>query len=258
MILGRQHKWLIGMLLLSLVACKSSSPPAATAPNVPLQPTAERPSPAPTASTGEPDVPATSAAEGDILSRLRQADTHYYVLIRHAIAPGTGDPANFQLDDCSTQRNLSEEGREQARRTGAAFREQNVTVQQVLSSEWCRCLETAELMDLGPVERFSALNSFFQDRSQGPERVQQLQEFMVNQRDDIGVTVLVTHFVTISAIAGSGVSSGELVVMQVNEDNEPEVVGQIEPLELLGNKTLFSTGVRGFPISPLSLCCIQI
>ncbi|HHP7243547.1 MAG TPA: histidine phosphatase family protein, partial [Elainellaceae cyanobacterium] len=169
------------------------------------------------------------ATEVDIWSRLRQADTHYYVFMRHAIAPGTGDPANFQLDDCSTQRNLSEEGREQARRTGDAFREQDVTVQQVLSSEWCRCLDTAELMDLGPVERFPALNSFFEDRAKGPERIRQLREFMVENRDEAGVTVLVTHFVTISGIAGGGVSSGELVVMQVNDDNEPEVVEQIEP-----------------------------
>jgi hypothetical protein len=84
-------------------------------------------------------------------------------------------------------------------------------------------------MALGPVERFPALNSFFQNRSKGPERIQQLQEFMINNRDERGVTVLATHFVTISGIAGSGVSSGELVMMQVNENNEPEVVDQIEP-----------------------------
>lgn len=223
------HKLIIGIVLLSLAACGSNPQPEATAPDGSSQPIAESPVPLPTESPTASDVPEAIAADGDIWSRLRQADTHYYVLMRHAIAPGTGDPANFQLDDCSTQRNLSEEGREQARRTGEAFREQNVAVQQVLSSEWCRCLDTAELMNLGPVERFSALNSFFQDRSQGPERIQQLREFMVNHRDDVGVTVLVTHFVTISAIAGNGVSSGELVVMQVNADNEPEVVDQIEP-----------------------------
>jgi hypothetical protein len=82
-------------------------------------------------------------------------------------------------------------------------------------------------MNLGSVERFPALNSFFQNRAKGPERIEQLQEFMVNNRDDAGVTVLVTHFVTIAGIAGNGVSSGELVVMQVNDDNEPEVVEAI-------------------------------
>jgi phosphohistidine phosphatase SixA len=216
-------------LLLGIAGCGSGPPPESTAPEPYRNPSLKVHPLDSSGDTPRTGGPGTIAAEGDIWSRLRQADTHYYVLMRHAIAPGTGDPDNFQLDDCATQRNLSEEGREQARRTGEAFRQQNVTVQQVLSSEWCRCLDTAELMDLGPVERFPALNSFFQDRSKGPERIQQLQEFMVENRDDAGVTVLVTHFVTISGIAGGGVSSGELVVMRVNENNEPEVVDQIEP-----------------------------
>jgi phosphohistidine phosphatase SixA len=224
-----KHGFILGALLLGIAGCGSGSQPEATAPESPTQPAAESTPPPAAETPPEPEAPAAIAAEGDIWSRLRQADTHYYVLMRHAIAPGTGDPDNFQLNDCSTQRNLSEEGREQARRTGEAFRQQNVAVQQVLSSEWCRCLDTAELMDLGPVERFPALNSFFQDRAKGPERIQQLRQFMVENRDDAGVTVLVTHFVTISGIAGGGVSSGELVVMRVNEDNEPEVVDQIEP-----------------------------
>ncbi|MEB3211953.1 MAG: histidine phosphatase family protein [Leptolyngbyaceae bacterium] len=167
--------------------------------------------------------------ETDIWSRLQNADdTHYYVLMRHALAPGTGDPSGFQLNDCSTQRNLSEEGRDQARRTGEAFRENNVTVQRVLSSEWCRCLDTAELLDLGPVERFSGLNSFFQDQAKRPEKTAQLREFMLANQDEYGVTVLVTHFVNISAIAGSGISSGEMVVMQINDQDEPEVVDRID------------------------------
>jgi phosphohistidine phosphatase SixA len=229
MLSNSKRQFILGVLLLGIAGCGSDPRPAATTPEPPIQPTAETATPSTSASPLEPDAPAVIVAEGDIWSRLRQADTHYYVLMRHAIAPGTGDPANFQLDDCATQRNLSEQGREQARRTGEAFRQQNVTVQQVLSSEWCRCLETAELIDLAPVDRFPALNSFFQDRSKGPERLQQLRDFMVENRDDVGVTVLVTHFVTISGIAGSGVSSGELVVMQINEKNEPEVIGQIEP-----------------------------
>jgi phosphohistidine phosphatase SixA len=212
-----------GLLLFGLGSCGATPPPHATAPQV--TPTVT-PSPTPNAQGNETAI---APAEADIWSRLREADTHYYVLMRHAIAPGSGDPPNFAIGDCSTQRNLSEEGREQARRTGAAFRAQNITVQQVLSSEWCRCQETAELMDLGPVEAFPALNSFFQDRAQGPDRIARLREFMVNQREEAGVTVLVTHFVTIAGIAGGGVSSGELVVMQVNDNNEPEVVENIGP-----------------------------
>ena len=196
-----------GVWLLGLAGCARAPQPQASVPNTTSPPIIES-TPQSTVEPTSDSLETITPSENDIWSRLRQADTHYYVLMRHAIAPGTGDPANFQLRDCSTQRNLSDEGRAQARRTGEAFRDNNVTVQQVLSSEWCRCLDTAELMDLGPVERFPALNSFFQDRSKGPERTEQLWEFMVNHRDHQGVTVMVTHFVNISAIAGSGVSSG--------------------------------------------------
>jgi hypothetical protein len=88
-------------------------------------------------------------------------------MIRHARAPGTGDPANFTIGDCSTQRNLDETGQSQAQRAGDAFRANKVTVARVLSSEWCRCEETARLLGLGAVKPLSALNSLHarQDRS---------------------------------------------------------------------------------------------
>lgn len=174
-------------------------------------------------------APGPAESGGDIWSQLRRAETHYYLLMRHAIAPGTGDPPNFQLDDCSTQRNLSKAGITQAIRTGNTFKEQRVAVKQVLSSQWCRCLDTAMSMDLGPVEPFPALNSFFTDRAKEPERTEALREFMVTRQDEPGVTVLVTHFVNIVAISGDGVASGEIVVIQVNDQNEPEVVAKIEP-----------------------------
>ncbi len=173
----------------------------------------------------------TANLAGDLWSQLQQAETRYFVLMRHALAPGTGDPATFDLDDCSTQRNLNEVGREQARLTGEAFRQRNVPVGQVLSSQWCRCLETAELLNLGEVEPYPPLNSFFQDRSTADAQTQQVREFMVNYPDEPGVTVMVTHFVNISALSGSSVSSGEMVVMQVNDDDQLEVLGQIEALE---------------------------
>ena len=92
-------------------------------------------------------------------------DTCYVILFRHALAPGTGDPPNFQVDNCSTQRNLSEEGRQQARQIGEVIRNRNIAVTRVLSSQWCRCLETAKLMDVGEVEPLKSLNSFFENRS---------------------------------------------------------------------------------------------
>lgn len=108
------------------------------------------------------DASAASAPEAALWTKLTEANEEtYVVLLRHAIAPGTGDPANFQLNDCATQRNLSESGRQQARDIGAAFRDRNIPVVEVLSSQWCRCLETAELVDIAPVEPFPPLNSFF-------------------------------------------------------------------------------------------------
>lgn len=174
-----------------------------------------------------PDAIASPRQASDLWTQLQQQDAPYFVLMRHAIAPGTGDPANFQLDDCSTQRNLSSEGRSQAQRTGQAFQEKNVRVERVLSSQWCRCLETAELLDLGTVEPFAPLNSFFRDRSTEPQQTAQVRQYLLSQNDP-GVTVMVTHFVNIAALTGSGISSGEMVVLRLNND-ELEVLGTIEP-----------------------------
>ncbi len=169
-------------------------------------------------------------AEAKLWSQLQQAKTHYFVLMRHSLAPGTGDPANFELGDCSTQRNLSEAGRNQARRTGEAFKERNIQVKEVLSSQWCRCLDTAKLMDLGTVKPFSPLNSFFRDRSTQTEQTTQVRDFILEQKNIPGVTIMVTHFVNISALTRSGVSSGELVIIKVDQRDQLEVVGRIDPL----------------------------
>lgn len=125
-------------------------------------------------------APFSTVEEEALWTQLREADEEtYVVLLRHAIAPGTGDPANFQLDDCSTQRNLSDVGRQQAREIGKAFRDRNIPVTKVLSSQWCRCLETAELMDIAPVEPFSPLNSFFRDRSTAESQTAQVKDYVV-------------------------------------------------------------------------------
>lgn len=107
---------------------------------------------------------ATSARAQDASARAWEAlrgDGHV-ALIRHASAPGVvGDPAGFRLDDCATQRNLSEAGRAEARALGQRFRAQKVKVGKVISSKWCRCRETAELMDIGPVEAAPTFNNAF-------------------------------------------------------------------------------------------------
>lgn len=147
-------------------------------------------------------------------------------IMRHAIAPGTGDPAEFRLGDCSTQRNLDERGREQARAIGAAIRAAGVEVDRVLTSQWCRSRETAELLGLGPVEEMPALNSFFEDRSTREAQTRALRAHLAGLRNDERV-VLVTHQVNITALTGRGVSSGEVFVLDVKPDGAVEVIDEI-------------------------------
>lgn len=158
------------------------------------------------------------------------AEGGHVVLMRHALAPGTGDPANFQLGDCSTQRNLNDTGREQARRTGAAFRERDIPVGKIYTSQWCRCRETAELLALGSVEDLPPLNSFFQSHQQREPQTKALQAFLAQLSVQTGNVVMVTHAVNISAIAARGVASGEIVVVRPNADGTITPVGTIAPL----------------------------
>lgn len=138
------------------------------------------------------------------------------LLLRHALAPGTGDPPNFVLGDCATQRNLSAAGREQARRLGAAIRAAGVRVDTVLSSRWCRALETARLMDLGPVEPFPPIDSFFQDRGEGPAQTRETEAYIAGLGSR--TAVLVTHQVNITALTGIFPRSGEGIVVKPSAD----------------------------------------
>lgn len=150
------------------------------------------------------------------------------LLMRHANAPGTGDPADFTLGDCSTQRNLDQRGREQARQLGARLRENGVVDRQVFTSRWCRGRETAELLDVGPVEPLTGLNSFFGDRFTEDEIMPQLRAFLRDNALD-PPPVLVTHQVNISALADVFAREGEIMVISVADDGSVEVVGRIRP-----------------------------
>jgi broad specificity phosphatase PhoE len=156
-----------------------------------------------------------------------QAGGHV-ALMRHAKAPGTGDPPGFRLADCATQRNLSEEGRDEARRIGAAFRARNVPVEGVWSSQWCRCLETADLLDLAPVTPLPALNSFFDEREQAAGRTAALRAFIAGRQPD-GALIMVTHQVNITALTGVFARSGEAVVAKPQPNGEVSIVGRIPP-----------------------------
>lgn len=149
------------------------------------------------------------------------------LVLRHALAPGTGDPDNFRLDDCATQRNLDARGRAQAAAIGARLRELGVGLARVYSSQWCRCLETARLLDLGPVTELPALNSFFQRPHDREPNLAALRTFLDAQPRDGGLLVLVTHQVTVTALSGAFVASGEGVVLGLEPGGGTRVLGRV-------------------------------
>lgn len=152
---------------------------------------------------------AAMPARADVAEVARQMGAEV-LFLRHALAPGTGDPAGFRLEDCATQRNLSEEGRVQARDLGGAIRAAEVPVVQVLTSQWCRARETAVLLDLGPVVEEPGLNSFFGEPEQRGPVLERLNERLMDLPE--GITVMVTHQVVITAITGQTVGSGGAVL----------------------------------------------
>lgn len=176
------------------------------------------------AGIGLPDL---SSGASDRLDAVRALKSGGGVLmIRHANAPGSGDPADFRIDDCATQRNLDERGRAQAQAIGDALRHYGIGKVRLYSSQWCRCLETARLMKLGAVQPLPALNSFFSRPADREPRIAALQAFLAKQPRDGGPIILVTHYVTIAAMTGEGVSSGEGVVLQL-KTGSPQVVGRL-------------------------------
>lgn len=163
---------------------------------------------------------------------------HVVAVMRHAIAPGNGDPMEFELGDCETQRNLSAEGVLQAQRIGRQLKELNVAQADVFSSQWCRCIDTANQLDLGPVQALPMLNSFYQDRSTADAQTEQLQAWILNRlttgapsskptEPNAVLAVLVTHQVNITALTGVYPSSGEIVF--VTEKNGQLIVAPGNP-----------------------------
>ena len=159
--------------------------------------------------------------------RLIENSSGQVLMIRHALAPGTGDPASFQLRDCSTQRNLDERGRAQSVAIGQWLRDKGLTDVAVYSSQWCRCLETAELMGLAPVQELPALNSFYQRPQDRAPNMTALNQFLAELPRSGRLVVMVTHFVTISEISGRGTSSGEGMLLALEPDGQYSVVGSV-------------------------------
>jgi len=169
---------------------------------------------------------ASAADQSDVINRLKAGG--HILMIRHALAPGNGDPPNFKIGDCATQRNLDDTGRNQARSIGVWLRNNGVTSARVYSSQWCRCLETARLLNLGPVQELAALNSFYERTQDRGPNLKALNVFISQQPVKGELIVLVTHFVTIAGIAGTGVSSGEGVLLALHEEAPYTVVGRLD------------------------------
>jgi phosphohistidine phosphatase SixA len=150
------------------------------------------------------------AAAQDLWAALRSGAA--VAIIRHAEAPGTGDPPGFRLDDCATQRNLSAAGRDYARRLGDAFRARGIASVILHSSAWCRCRDTATALNLGPLTVSAPLNSFF-GRGDADGRQTAALRQLIAALPPGRPAVLVTHQVNISLLTGVYPASGEAIVL---------------------------------------------
>ena len=154
---------------------------------------------------------------------------NHLVLIRHALAPGYSDPDYFDVEDCKTQRNLNDEGRRQSKKIGDLFRSNGITRAVVFSSQWCRCLDTARLLDLGDVSELPALNSFFEHFEKETFQTKELKRW-IETASLSTPTVLVSHQVNITALTGYSPASGEIIFVQRSSDGSLSIIGSIPTL----------------------------
>ena len=161
-------------------------------------------------------------SDDKILKSLKEGKK--LVFIRHAIAPGNGDPINFDINDCSTQRNLDNNGIEESKKIGLFFKNNKIKIDKVLSSQWCRCKDTAKYA-FKSFETFNALNSFYDEKFAANEakQIKDLKNYIKKWNGDKNL-VLVTHFVVISSILNTGSSSGEIIV----SDKNFNIIGSID------------------------------
>lgn len=169
----------------------------------------------------------------------------YALLVRHALAPGTGDPQEVVIDDCSTQRNLNDEGREQSARIGRLLQQAGLPDLEIFTSQWCRCRETAEIArgslmrasgsasadKLPQVEDLPALNSFFSQYEERESQTVEVKQWL-DDRAQSGterLALLVSHQVNITALSGAYPSSGEIVVVEFR-DGEVNVIASVPTL----------------------------
>lgn len=159
-------------------------------------------------------------AQASLASDL--TDGQHVLLMRHADAPGYGDPSGYQLDQCSTQRNLGERGRKQAIILGQWLSTQGINSANVISSVWCRCVDTAKLLNKGAITTSPALGSFFDDMSLAKQQTKDLErliQIQLQENPKIPL-ILVTHHVNIQAYAGKNVNVGDMVLVKVDKNGK--------------------------------------
>ena len=145
-------------------------------------------------------------------------DGQHVLLMRHADAPGYGDPQGYQLNQCSSQRNLGERGKKQAQAIGDWIAKQGIQQAKVYSSPWCRCFDTATLLNKGPVTKEAALGSFFDNMSQAQKQTQELMNLIQLERKQHPTTpiIMVTHHVNIESFTGKVLGSGDMILVKVD------------------------------------------
>jgi phosphohistidine phosphatase SixA len=170
-------------------------------------------------------TPSSVAASEALWALLK--DGGQVVLLRHTITtPGVGDPDGFRVEDCASQRNLTEQGRQDARRLGAGFQTRGVPVGRVLSSRFCRCLETGRLA-FGKAEAYPPLDNLFHDRGREAERAGAIRT-LAAERPEGGNLILVTHGININAAVGLQPAPGEMIVVTPRGNGRYEVRGRIQ------------------------------
>lgn len=149
-------------------------------------------------------------------------DGQHILMMRHADAPGFGDPEGYRLGDCTTQRNLGALGQRQAKRIGQWLSDNGVDSAKVLSSPWCRCVDTAKLLEKGSVQTVAALGSFFDKIDLAQKQTRDLQDLIRTTRSQNPYTplILVTHQVNIQAFTGQSLQSGDMLMVRVNHQGQ--------------------------------------
>ena len=162
----------------------------------------------------------SATVNANLVEDLRSGSS--IIIMRHADAPGFSDPPGYRLNDCSTQRNLGDDGRKQATEIGQWLAAQGIKEARVFSSPWCRCMDTASLLNKGKAVPETSLGSFFEEMSRGDKQTKELEAFIKKQlsSDNKIPLILVSHQVNIRAFTGASVGSGQMLLVKVNKQGQ--------------------------------------